>query len=254
MKNSLHRFLLLSFFFSSMYWLSAQVECVSLNGYTDIYLDFVSTDDNTFPPGTLFVSSGNISYMKLGNFDVYQTVSGDTLGYMGDIGIDVSYPQCSDKILLFSVDTLDELIVDDETVFTAGNTIGTFNGMNFTVSHPANGPYTVQGQFNLVKLFSGQNRLYDVCLTCIGAGIDDMEQSSLLLYPNPAKGNIQLRSKHMVEKCRLFSTAGKLLGEYQIDAVSGELPLAPGTPGTYFLEVDLSGNRTEYLMFQWLGE
>jgi len=31
--------------------LNAQVECVSLNGYTDIYMDFVSTDDNTFPPG-----------------------------------------------------------------------------------------------------------------------------------------------------------------------------------------------------------
>lgn len=234
--------------------LNAQVECVSLNGYTDIYLDFVSTDDNTFPPGTLFVSSGNISYMKLGNFDVYQTINGDTLGYLGDIGIDVSYPQCSSKILVFSVDTLDELSVDDEPVFIAGNTIGTYNGMNFSVSHATNAPYTIQGQFNLVKLFSGQNRIYDVCLTCIGAGVDELKSSSVFVYPNPVKGRMHLKSALSVEKCRVFSTAGGLLAECHPDPVSGELQLPGFAPGHYFLEVALAGNRIERLPFQYIGE
>jgi hypothetical protein len=234
--------------------LNAQVECVSLNGYTDIYLEFVSTDDNTFPPGTLFVSSGNISYMKLGNVDVYQTINGDTLGYLGDIGIDVSYPQCSSKILVFSVDTLDELTVDDEQVFTAGNTIGSYNGMNFSVSHAANSPYTIQGQFDLVKLFSGQNRIYDVCLTCIGAGVDELKPASVMIYPNPVKGRMHVKSILSIETCRVLSTAGNVLSECHPDPVSGEVHLSGFLPGHYFLQVQLAGNRIEHFPFQYIGE
>jgi hypothetical protein len=216
-----------------------QTECVDLSGYTDVYLDFISTDDVSFPAGSIFITttSGNISYVKLGDFDIYQTINGDTLGYIGDIGIDVSYPQCSDKILTFSVDTLSELTVDDEPVFTAGNTIGTYNGMNFTASHPANSPYTIQGQFNLVKLFSAQNRLYDVCLTCIGAGLTDGDLSGTKVYPNPVMEQLVVSSETPWEYATLRSVNGNVCWEHHGGQATVHIPLQSLQAGSYVLEV-----------------
>ncbi|MGB3946400.1 MAG: hypothetical protein WBM13_00325, partial [Bacteroidia bacterium] len=90
----------------------SQTQCVSLSGYNNVYLDSVSVNDVAYPPGSAFITSGNIQYIKPHVGNMYQFITGDSLMYIGDIDINISTSNCTNRTLTFSVIYLNGLAID----------------------------------------------------------------------------------------------------------------------------------------------
>lgn len=78
-----------------------------------------------------------------------------------------------------------------------------------------------------------------------GMGLQERNtiQKSLIVYPNPAKENLYLKTAAQlsIEKIKLFDMRGKTVREYPFN--SRQLDISNLAPGNYFLQLQLNGRK-----------
>ena len=221
----------------------AQTECMDLTNYTDQYLDFVSSDDATFPSGAAFITTGGLNYIKIDDTDVYQTISGDTLTFSGNIGINAQFFDCSISILELSFSNPVGMVIDGTIVFSGGNPPSTFTGPTFTFTSLGNNSYTIEGFFTNVVLTSPSTQLYDVCFTCEGMGIDELYAAQIKAFPNPTSGQITFELPESARNLSFYDVRGVLICEYPLTTSSTQLDIEALPSGTYQAVCKLSSGK-----------
>lgn len=195
---------------------SAQTECMDLTNYTDQYLDFVSTDDLVFPIGSAFITTGGLNYIKIDDNDVYQTISGDTLTFSGNIGINAQFFDCSNYVLEMGISNPVGLVVEGTVVFSGGNPPSSFTGPSFTFTTNGNDSYTIEGVFTTIVLSSPSTQLYEVCFTCEGMGIEEHSAGSFTVYPNPSEEKFTVDIPTETARLTLRDFSGRLIYEQEV--------------------------------------
>lgn len=227
---------------------SSTVNCVELDPYTEAYLNDVSTDDVTYPVGSAFIVDGDIQYVKPSTGNFYQFIQGDSLMYIGDIDIDVSTANCTNKILTFSSVYNIGMAIDGDTVFHLSPIPTTYNGNGFTFEYDGTTTFTITGDFDVVSILSSTNFLFDVCLTCNGTlGIQPFQlqtSAEYKVYPNPTNGKfILVSSSNAPIECVLMNSNGQFISNSLNAANELEFDLENHENGIYFLKiVESSGN------------
>ena len=202
--------------------------CVSLSTYDNAYLNAVSFDDVTYPIGTAFVTSGYIQYVKPSSGNSYQFIQGDSLLYIGDIDIDVSTDPCVNHTLTFSSMFLYGLTVDGTVVYNSGNPPASFNGNGWTFTWLGGEDYQVSGDFDVVSLSSSTNFLFDVCLVCNTAGMEEVEATVVRVYPNPSNGVVYVELNGSLE-ISIFTLSGQLVERQWGSGTVLSFDLRPGS-------------------------
>jgi hypothetical protein len=216
--------------------------CVSLAAYNNAYLNTISNDDVTYPPGYAFVTSGDIRYLKHDANDLYQFIQGDSLLYIGDVDIDISTSSCTNRTLTFSIIYLEGMAVDGDTIFTSMAAPASYAGSGFTMTRVAN-HYTITGNFNMVSLYSSTNFLFDVCLACNDvAGVEENEMKPLLVkvYPNPTTDVLYISTPtgHAGKTYYISDYAGRIIKSGIINHEIMTISTSAFTPGMYILHID----------------
>jgi hypothetical protein len=199
---------------------SAQTECMDLTNYTDQYLDFVSTDDIVFPIGSAFITTGGLNYIKIDDNDVYQTISGDTLTFSGNIGINAQFFDCSNYQLEMGISNPVGMAVDGTVVFSGGNPPTSFTGSSFTFTSTGSNSYKLEGMFTNVVLSSPSTQLYEVCFTCEGMGIEEHSAGSFLIYPNPSTEKFTVDFPSETAQITLSDFSGRVINDQLVTAQS----------------------------------
>jgi small nuclear ribonucleoprotein (snRNP)-like protein/predicted GNAT superfamily acetyltransferase len=215
--------------------------CVSLDAYNNAYLNTISNDDVTYPPGYAFVTSGDIRYLKHDANDLYQFIQGDSLLYIGDLDIDISTASCANRTLTFSVVYLEGMAVDGDTIFTSMAAPTSYTGSGFTMTRVGN-DYTITGNFDVVSLYSSTNFIFDVCLECNGvAGMEEnqAEKNPILVYPNPTTDILFINTgeRYRGENYYIYDYSGRLVQTGIISTKTWSISTALFTPGMYFLRL-----------------
>ncbi|MBD3636797.1 MAG: T9SS type A sorting domain-containing protein [Crocinitomicaceae bacterium] len=162
MKNSL---LILTLLVCPMITFSQN--CIDLDPYDELYLNDVSSDDVTYPIGDPFITTGDISYVKPSSGNFYQFINGDSLLYVGDIDIDVSASNCTNKSLTFRSSYTLGIVIDGDTVMTQMNPNAYYNSGTWEFQMISFTTIKVTGDFDVVHIISSTNYLFDVCLECL---------------------------------------------------------------------------------------
>lgn len=199
---------------------SAQTECIDLTNYTDQYLDFVTTDDVVFPTGSAFITSGGLNYIKINENDVYQTISGDTLTFSGNIGINAQFFDCSNYQLEMGISNPVGMAVDGTVVFSGGNPPTSFTGPSFSFTSTGSNSYKIEGTFTNVVLSSPSTQLYEVCFTCEGMGIEEQSAGSFMVYPNPSEEKFTVDIPTETARLALRDFSGRLIYEQEVTTQS----------------------------------
>ena len=227
---------------------SAQTECMDLTNYTDQYLDFVSTDDLVFPIGSAFITTGGLNYIKIDDNDVYQTISGDTLTFSGNIGINAQFFDCSNYVLEMGISNPVGLVVEGTVVFSGGNPPTTFTGPSFTFTSNGNDSYTIEGMFTTIVLSSPSTQLYEVCFTCEGMGIEEQSNASFLVYPNPTTETFSVDLPVETAIVSLIDFSGRLIQKETI-STQNSLNISSLPAGSYHVTCTLpNGNSLHSIL------
>ena len=227
----------------------SQTQCVSLSGYNNAYLDSVSMNNVTYPPGSAFITSGNIQYIKPHIGNMYQFITGDSLWYVGDIDINVSTSNCTNRTLTFSVAYLIGLAIDGDTIFSNLNPPASYSGNGFNMTQDGQGHYTVTGNFNVVSLYSSTNILSNVCLVCeasVGIQMSNINVNQIEIYPNPTDNllNLQVGNENIGQMFLIFDYTGKLVSSGKLNQKLNQINTTNLNSGLYFLRVnDLRSNK-----------
>lgn len=221
----------------------AQTECMDLTNYTDQYLDFVSTDDVTFPSGSAFITTGGLNYIKIDDTDVYQTISGDTLTFSGNIGINAQFFDCSNYILDLGISNPIGMVIDGTIIFSGGNPPTSFTGPAFTFTSLGNNSYTIEGFFTNVVLSSPSTQLYDVCFTCEGMGVDELSAAQIKTFPNPTSGAFTIELPESQGELALYDLKGVFVEEFQLTTVSTCIDIETLPAGIYQAICRLSSGK-----------
>ncbi len=104
-----------------------------------------------------------------------------------------------------------------------------------------------------IEYFNTHLSLYSTFLSCIfnetngvqtiygncALGIDELENSNLLVWPNPAQDVLNVETDSPMEEIRVYDQLGSLAFRYQMSAVSGfeQINISSLNPGLYFLVV-----------------
>ena len=200
--------------------ISAQTECMDLTNYTDQYLDFVTTDDVVFPTGSAFITTGGLNYIKIDENDVYQTISGDTLTFSGNIGINAQFFDCSNYQLEMGISNPVGMAIDGTVVFSGGNPPTSFTGPSFTFTSVGSNSYKIEGTFTNVVLSSPSTQLYEVCFTCEGMGIEEHSASSFTVYPNPSTEKFTVDFPSETAQITLSDFSGRVINDQLVTAQS----------------------------------
>ncbi len=233
------------------YSVSAQTECMDLTNYTDQYLDFVSTDDVVFAPGSSFITTGGLNYIKIDPNDVYQTINGDTLTFSGNIGVNVQYFDCSNYVLQMGISNPTGMVIDGTVVFSGGNPPATSTGPTFTFISSGTGIYELQGMFSNVVISSPSTQLYDVCFTCVGMGLNDLENEALTIFPNPTEDIITLQIPTENASISVYDMTGRMAMKADVHASSTSLNVSELPQGVYRAVCTFeNGHSTSKLLFK----
>jgi hypothetical protein len=173
-----------------------------------------------FPTGSAFITSGGLNYIKIDEHDVYQTISGDTLTFSGNIGINAQFFDCSNYQLEMGISNPVGMAVDGTVVFSGGNPPTSFTGPSFTFTSTGNNSYNIEGMFTNVVLSSPSTQLYDVCFTCEGMGIEEHSAGSFLVYPNPSAEKFTVDISTETARLAIRDFSGRLILEQQVTAQS----------------------------------
>jgi len=222
----------------------AQTECMDLVNYTNQYLDFVSTDDVTFPPGSPFISQGGLNYVKIDENDVYQTINGDTLSFSGDLGVNVQFFDCSNYLIVFSANNLTTLSVDGTSVFTNGNISTSFTGPGFTFQSNGVDSFSLQGTFTNLVLSAPSGTIYGLCFTCEGMGISENTQG-INCYPNPVNDILYLDNLGFEsQEFSLFNFSGQKINSGTVDGNHPIIDFSNLNNGIFYIQFENEGKTT----------
>lgn len=227
---------------------SSSINCVELTPYSEAYLNAVSWDDITYPVGSAFITDGYIQYVKPSTGNFYQFIQGDTLMYIGDIDIDVSTANCTNKILTFSSVYNLGMVIDGDTIFSMTPAPTFYAGNGFTFEFDGTSNFTITGDFDVVSILSSTNFLFDVCLECDGAlGLTQVQQQSAneyKVFPNPTNGKFTLvSSSDTPVQCVLLNSNGQIIASILDAGNTTTFDLENYENGIYFLKiVESSGN------------
>lgn len=230
--------------------ISAQTECMDLTFYTDQYLDFVTTDDVVFPTGSAFITTGGLNYIKIDENDVYQTISGDTLTFSGNIGINAQFFDCSNYQLEMGISNPVGMAVDGTVVFSGGNPPPSFTGPSFTFTSTGSNSYKIEGTFTNVVLSSPSTQLYEVCFTCEGMGIEEHSAGSFLVYPNPSEEKFTVDISTETARLAIWDFSGRLIHEQQVTAQS-TIEISDLSAGSYYVTCTMpTGNSLHTVLIK----
>lgn len=230
--------------------ISAQTECMDLTNYTDQYLDFVTTDDVVFPTGSAFITTGGLNYIKIDENDVYQTISGDTLTFSGNIGINAQFFDCSNYQLEMGVSNPVGMAVDGTVVFSGGNLPTSFTGPSFTFTSAGSNSYKIEGTFTNVVLSSPSTQLYEVCFTCEGMGIEEHSAGSFLVYPNPSTEKFTVDIPTETAQITLSDFSGRVINE-QLVTTQSTIEITDLPAGSYHVTCTMpTGNSLHTVLIK----
>ncbi|MCB0478649.1 MAG: T9SS type A sorting domain-containing protein [Crocinitomicaceae bacterium] len=219
------------------------VSCLDFSQYDNAYVDSVTQDNLNFPPGTAFMTQGDIQIVKIDNMSFFQGIQGDSsLFYIGNLAMDVSTMNCNNKKLTFKVIYVEHIAINGDTLAQLPTPTSFYQGNGYTLQYDGNGQYTVTGDFDVVTLLSQTNFLWDVCLECLTTASIEQEESiatlELLLYPNPTSGliNINFPEKENYE-IHVLDAQGRLFNTQQVNGENHQLDLSSSPNGIYFVHV-----------------
>jgi hypothetical protein len=144
--------------------------CIDFGDYTTPYVDTVGWDDETYPPGSVFMENGDIKIIKPDGETNYLSVSGDGFAFVGDIDINISSSECENRVLTLnpSPDIMNGISVDGEIISDEGDPWppsydgGTFNYVFDLDTYSV----IISGLFNEVSLFGSTQFVSMICLEC----------------------------------------------------------------------------------------
>ena len=105
-----------------------------------------------------------------------------------------------------------------------------------------------QGEYSAdLMLFTNDEELPVVAiplkLTCGGVDVAEIEGKGIMVYPNPASSNINIKGENL-SAVAIYNVAGQLVGVEKLNAVENRIDLNVGA-GVYFFSIyDNDGNRT----------
>jgi hypothetical protein len=87
------------------------------------------------------------------------------------------------------------------------------------------------GGFGVTKYFS-----YTVGEDCATASIDKNNLLGISLYPNPAKGSLNISAKNTIESATIYNVLGRKVQSYTVNATSKKLDVSTLSTGIYILK------------------
>lgn len=153
----------------------AQIDCINFGDYTDAYLSTVSSDHATYPPGSTFISSGDLQLIKPNTSTFYQFISGvnNEMCYIGELGIDVSSASYNCRKLTFDLVAGFWISIDGDTVNATFNDT-TINSSGWTFESDTTGgdlSITIEGDFDYVEISPSTTCISNICLSnCSSSG------------------------------------------------------------------------------------
>ncbi|MGB3948275.1 MAG: T9SS type A sorting domain-containing protein, partial [Bacteroidia bacterium] len=170
-------------------------------------------------------------------------ITGDSLMYIGDIDINISTSNCTNRTLTFSVIYLNGLAIDGDTIFTNLNPPTSYSGSGFIMTQDGQGHFTVTGNFNVVSLYSGTNILSDVCLVCetsVGIQMSKINGNRIEIYPNPTNDllNLEVGNENIGQMFFIFDYSGKLVSSGKLNQKLNQINITNLNSGLYFIRVN----------------
>ena len=113
--------------------------------------------------------------------------------------------------------------------------------------------YIVVDGFNYID-FGGDNTTGDFCIevTQVFVSVDEMEKTTLSVYPNPTSGNFTITSSQEIETIRVYNLMGELvLLKEQVNASNLQFNAGALAKGVYSVEVKTAiGNAVSRLIVE----
>jgi len=121
-----------------------------------------------------------------------------------------------------------------ETPMTVSGTVATLDISGYTTGESIS--YAVKfawaaGGFGVTKYFS-----YTVGEDCATASIDKNNLLGISLYPNPAKGKLNISAKNTIESATIYNILGKKVKSFTVNANTSSLDVSGLSRGIYILK------------------
>ncbi|MDF1675308.1 MAG: T9SS type A sorting domain-containing protein [Vicingaceae bacterium] len=240
------KLLLFVILLNSFFYSSAQ-DCVDFTPYTNLYLDSVTQDQVNFPIGSSIITHGDIQIVKIDYLTTFQGIQGDSaLFYIGNLDIDVSSSNCTNKKLTFSTAYVEQMLVDGDTIYSFNPTNPFYQGNGFTVSFNGSGMgygnFTIEGDFDVVRLLGSTNILSNICLECLNPTFilekNDNTSEEVNLFPNPTNGIFNLTFPRTgIYQIIIRDSKGVLISTHQINDDNYRWDLNSKPNGIYFINI-----------------
>ena len=162
---------LLALLFLFNFSLFAQLDCISFDDYTDVYVSEVGENDIDYPARTTFIETDPLHIVKAEGETTYLSVGADEFTFIGNVDIEVSELDCSDKELTFSLAVLGGgstwINVDGAVVGDMAEPFPLyFSGDGWECEYDGESDLIITGDFDLVNIYGSTNILAEVCLEC----------------------------------------------------------------------------------------
>jgi type IX secretion system substrate protein len=222
-------------------------DCVDFTPYNNLYLDSVTQDQVNFPIGSPIITHGDIQIIKIDYLTTFQGIQGDSaLFYIGNLDIDVSSSNCTNKKLTFSTAYVERMIIDGDTIYSFNPTNPFYQGNGFTVSFNGSGmgygDFTIEGNFDVVRLLGSTNFLYNICLECLNPTFISEKTNNtskeVNLFPNPTNGIFNLTfPKTGIYQIMIHDSKGILISTHQVNDDNYHWDLNSKPNGIYFINI-----------------
>ena len=215
--------------------------CVDFTNYTSTYLDDVSTDHITYPPGDAFITEGDIQLIKPNTTTFYQWINApeNEMCYIGELGVDVSSASYNCRILTFDLVAGLWIVVDGDTI-PALYEDTTYTGSGWTLDKDTANfemTVTIEGEFDYVEIGLSTICISNICLApCSVASIEKPSveiNSEVLVYPNPTNGWINFSTEKTVKNVFVYNSLGQQV--IKVNYPNNSLDLSRLAKGMYIL-------------------
>ena len=142
--------------------------CVDFTNYDSNFLNDVTTDHVTYPPGDAFITEGDIQLVKLNTFTDFIWIDSaeNEMCYIGELGIDVSSANYNCRKLSFDLVAGAWIIVDGDTI-PAFQEDTTYAGAGWTADKDTANfilTVTIEGDFDFVEISTSTICISNICL------------------------------------------------------------------------------------------
>lgn len=207
---------------------------------------------NDLKTGDVLFQTGDIKLIKPsdislnGHGNSYQYIHEGKFLMIGDISIDVSSANCTNKTLTFDYAYIEAMAIDGDTIFK--NSYGGqpmvkhFQGKSYEFITNGNN-YQITGEFNTVTLFSNTTFLSNICLSCSpikkALSINELEKESTIIYPNPVDQSFTFTNKEqdVNKQYTIYDITGNVIKSEWIKDITNTVNTSDFKPGIYFLSI-----------------